>query len=178
MAVKYQEDYGAFIHELYETYSRLIYKEAWKYFDSIYDVEDLVQEVWIKLCQKVDQLYGFSRAQIVSYITTSVKNNAISMMRKQHPECPLEYADNIAYQEAELLNNIMDRKMRIEVFREIWPCVPAGARELLERKYILNESDAEIADAMGISKNSVRMALTRARKTALSVLGEKKSMLM
>lgn len=51
MAVKYQEDYGVFIHELYETYSRLIYKEAWKYFDSIYDVEDLVQEVWIKLCQ-------------------------------------------------------------------------------------------------------------------------------
>lgn len=42
MAVKYQEDYGVFIHELYETYSRLIYKEAWKYFDSIYDVEDLV----------------------------------------------------------------------------------------------------------------------------------------
>lgn len=178
MAVKYQEDYEVFIHELYETYSRLIYKEAWKYFDSIYDVEDLVQEVWIKLCQKIDQLYGFSRAQIVSYITTSVKNNAISMMRKQHPECPLEYADNIAYQEAELLNNIMDRKMRIEAFREIWPCVPAGARELLERKYILNETDAEIADAMRISKNSVRMALTRARKTALSVLEEKKSMLL
>ena len=97
MAVKYQENYGVFIHELYETYSRLIYKEAWKYFDSIYDVEDLVQEVWIKLCQKVGQLYGFSKAQTVSYIITSVKNNAISMMRKQHPECPLEYADNIAY---------------------------------------------------------------------------------
>lgn len=178
MAVKYQEDYGVFIHELYETYSRLIYKEAWKYFDSIYDVEDLVQEVWIKLCQKVDQLYGFSKAQTLSYIITSVKNNAISMMRKQHPECPLEYADNIAYHEVELLNNIVDREMRIEIFRQIWPCVPAGARELLERKYILNESDAEIADAMGIGKNSVRMALTRARKTAFSILEKKKSMLL
>ena len=57
MAERYQEKYDAFIHELYETYSRLIYKEAWKYFDSLYDVEDLVQEVWIKLCQKADQLY-------------------------------------------------------------------------------------------------------------------------
>lgn len=99
-------------------------------------------------------------------------------MRKQHPECPLEYADNIAYHEVELLNNIVDREMRIEIFREIWPCVPAGARELLERKYILNESDAEIADAMGIGKNSVRMALTRARKTAFSILEKKKSMLL
>lgn len=178
MAERYQEKYDAFIHELYETYSRLIYKEAWKYFDSLYDVEDLVQEVWIKLCQKADQLYNFSKAQIVSYIATSVKNNAISMLRKQHPECPLEYADNIAYHEAELLNNIMDRKMRIDAFREIWPCVPAGARELLERKYILNESDAEIADAMGIGKNSVRMALSRARKSAFSVLEEKRSMLL
>ena len=31
MAVKYQEDYGVFIHELYETNSRLIYKEAWMF---------------------------------------------------------------------------------------------------------------------------------------------------
>lgn len=177
MAERYQDNYDAFIRELYETYSRLIYKEAWKYFDSIYDVEDLVQEVWIKLCQKVDQLHDFSKARLVSYIATAVKNNAISMMRKQHKECPLEYADSIAYQEAEFLNNIMDRKMRVEAFRKIWPSVPAGSREILERKYILNESDAEIADAMGIGKNSVRMTLTRARKTALAALEGKISVL-
>lgn len=82
MAELYREDYDAFLHELYETYSRLIYKEAWKYFDSLYDVEDLVQEVWIKLCQKADQLHDFSKARLVSYISTAVKNNAISMLRK------------------------------------------------------------------------------------------------
>lgn len=98
-------------------------------------------------------------------------------MRKQHKECPLEYADSIAYQEAELLNNIMDRKTQVEVFRKVWPSVPANAREILERKYILNESDAEIAEAMGIGKNSVRMALTRARKTALAALKGKISVL-
>lgn len=174
----HRDDNGNAVLELYETYSRLVYKEAWKYFDSASDVDDLAQEVWVKICQKFDQLPNYSKAQLITYLITIVRNTAISMLRKHERDCPLECANNITYNEAELLNSIIDRKIRIEQFQKAWPSVPQTARELLERKYILGETDADIAKSMGIGRNSVRMALTRARKTALSVLEEQKSNLL
>ena len=40
----------------------------------------------------------------------------------------------------------------------------------MEAKYILEKSDKEIADELHIKPQSVRMALTRARKNAIELL--------
>lgn len=163
---------------LYNEYSRFVYKEAWKFHNNTFDVDDLVQEVWLKLCRKVDLLTGYSSAQLNAYLSVVVRNTAISSARKRHIHLSLDEADNIPYFEAEALHDNIDRLIRIQVFRQLWPSVPPQARELLERKYILQESDAEIAYEMGIHKNSVRMYLTRARKTAHAILSQHREALL
>lgn len=45
-------------------------------------------------------------------------------------------------------------------------------RVLLEGKYLLHRSDAELAEILGCQTDSVRMKLTRARRTALKMLRE------
>lgn len=169
----YKDDPEAFFNWLYETYSQFVYKEAWKYYNNSFDVEDLVQEVWLRLCRKGDLLCTYSKSQLFAYIAVSVKNNAISLVRKQNKDIPLEFADYITYDEVEIINDLIDRQMRIEEFRKVWSLVPEHERELLERKYYLLETDEEIAKTMGINKNSIRMSLSRARKKALSVLSKK-----
>lgn len=159
-------------YDFYERYQRFIFNEAWKYRSTLPDVEDLVQEVWGSLCSKIDLLLTLSHNQVLVYLSTSVRNTAITLSRKVLSTLPLEYAEKIAYDEAALLNAIMDRRLRIAAFRKVWMAVPSRERELLERKYILLESDAEIAHALGIQASSVRMALTRARKLAFSILQE------
>lgn len=48
-----------------------------------------------------------------------------------------------------------------------------GRRQLLENKYVLNMSDAEIASALGVKPSSVRMLLTRARSKARKAIEKK-----
>ena len=53
-----------------------------------------------------------------------------------------------------------------DVLWRVWP-------QLLEDKYVLNMSDAEIASALGVKPSSVRMLLTRARSKARKAIEKK-----
>lgn len=158
--------------QFYETYSKFVYKEAWTYCQTLDETEDLTQDVWVKLCEKESLLTTLSPKQHFVYLSTTVRNMAISLSRKQKETLPLEYAEKYGYNESERLIEALDRKLSIEHFRAEWPKVPQPAKEVLERKYILLESDKEIAQNMKIAPASVRMYLTRARKTALTVLNK------
>lgn len=163
-----------FLDSCYTNYSLYVYKLAWQYSGPKLEVDDLVQEVWIRLCTKADKLATQTPAQQLAYISTTIRNTAISLMRQQQMEVSLDAVYGIGHNEADILNDILDRRISIQHFRQLWPKVPQPARELLERKYLLDESDVQIARAMGIGTNSVRMYLSRARKIALSVLGDHK----
>ena len=163
--------------QFYYEYRLFVYKLAWQHCDGKTDAEDLAQEVWEKLCTKEKVLFAYSKKQQIAYISAVVRNTAVSFARKEKKTCPLDQAYNLGYNEANILNEVMDRQMKAEIFYRIWPSVPESIRELLERKYLLLESDAEIAAAMGIGKNSVRMYLSRARKTACAILSKYKNML-
>lgn len=156
----------------YGAYSQFVYQQAWKYTSNPSEVEDLVQDVWLKLYLKCELLYSYSEKQQLSYIAVTARNTAISNARRNHHTCSMDSLTNLSWNSTELLDDLYDRQIRMETFRTAWPHVPAAARELLERKYILMESDDEIAQAMAISRNSVRMYLTRARKQAYNVLSQ------
>lgn len=175
--VSAQERYE-FLEQCYDRYRLYVYKLAWQFGNPKIEVEDLVQEVWAKLCTKADKLILQSSEQQLAYISATVRNTAISLTRQRQIEVPLENAYGISYNEADVLNCILDRRLSARRFQQIWPHIPQSARELLERKYLLDESDTEIARAMGIGTNSVRMYLSRARKTALAVLLEYKEQLI
>lgn len=157
---------------LYDAYSRYVYKLAWQHCTHPEDVEDLVQEVWVKICANPYPLDGLTKGQQLFYLSTAVRNTAISMSRNASENCPLDAVYGMGYNGAEILNRMLDRRVSVQQFRKLWPQVPQAARELLERKYFLEESDEEIARALGISARSVRMYLTRARRLALSTLEE------
>ena len=164
--------------KLYEEYNQYIYKLAWQHACRNVEVDDLVQEAWLKICGKTLHISQLQKPQQLAYLAAVVRNTACSFSRSTSHEVPLEYADKLTYCEAEILNRILDRKISIELFRKVWPCVPIASRTILERKFILNESDEEIAYVLGINKNSVRMYLSRAKKSALSVLNEYKDALL
>lgn len=163
----YRGDQEAFFEWFYETYKRFVYKEASRYYENPSDIEDLTQEVWLSVGSQGKQLSTCTSAQHFSYLATVVRNKAISLLRKRHETLPLEYANNLSVDAFENLLTQIDRENAMVKFRKMWADVPAAERELLERKYFLQETDAEIAETMGIQKNSVRMALSRARKKAL-----------
>lgn len=164
--------------QLYEEYRLYVHKLAWQYSNPNSEVDDLIQDVWVKICEKAILVSQLEKKQQLVYLSTVVRNTVYSASRMRVNFEPLETVSGLEYYETEVLNRILDRKLSIDRFRQIWPYVPEDARVVLERKYVLGESDAQIAAAMGIHKNSVRMYLSRARKIAWAVLGEYKDLLL
>lgn len=53
--------------------------------------------------------------------------------------------------------------------RIIWPKLDERSKYLLESRYLLEKSNQEMAQYLGIKPESIRMALTRARKNAVQL---------
>ena len=103
--------------------------------------------------------------------TIAYKNTIREIARKQNVViCSLEQIAEPAYDGTRILEQMQDKWMKQEYFQATWALVDADTRELLERKYWLDETDEQIASAMNISKDSVRMYLSRARRKALFIL--------
>ena len=57
-------------------------------------------------------------------------------------------------------------KLELDALAQVWPRLDENTRWLLEARYILDYSDGELARELGVKPDSVRMALTRARRKA------------
>ncbi|MFQ7402031.1 MAG: RNA polymerase sigma factor, partial [Neglectibacter sp.] len=101
----------------------------------------------------------------------------INYMRKQGRTdgrcCSLEEQEeqDMAIPEPSLDERIMLAEQK-ERLMQIWSSLPEEDRLLLEGKYILGYTDAELADMLGCKKSSVRMKLTRARRRAFQLMTE------
>lgn len=65
------------------------------------------------------------------------------------------------------------KKEDLEALSRIWTQLDERTRYLLEGYYILNLPAAEMARELNVKPASLRMALTRARKTAYQLLQDK-----
>lgn len=163
-------DKELFSSRLYDQYGKFVLKEAWKYCSNVQDVEDLTQEIWEKMSAKSETLQQYSHEQLCAYLAVSVRNQAVSSARKKKDKYSLDVVENITYNETDILDEYLDREYKKNAFYKYWQLVPQPSKELLERKYLLHETDQEIGHAMNMSPDSVRMALSRARKKAFATL--------
>lgn len=163
----YGEDFFTCFYEQYKGY---LYKLAWDHSPAKQDACDLAQTVWEKLLRHESKLRELSHEQRLGYIATTIINTVREDARKRRNDiCSLETVQLLTPGGIEYICHRFDRAVSHREFLRLWPLVDASARELLERKYFLEESNEEIAHAMGISPNSVRMYLTRAKRSAASV---------
>lgn len=172
-------DRDSFLLWLYEQYSDYIYKLAWDLCSEPQDIDDLVQTIWEKLINKEQVLQTLDKPQQLNYISKTLKNTLREdARRKKLLTCSLDSVVKCRSDPIDLIDDAIDQAIQLRVFREVWPQINEDIRELLERKYDLNETDEEIARSMGIKPASVRTYLSRARKQARKILNEHKHSLL
>lgn len=178
LSIENDED-RAFMTDLYINYHLLMYHEIKKFVSSNWTADDLVNDVLINLIDKVALLKTLDAKRLASYIAITSKNVARNYIRKQRRTrevilSDIESSDSLKNDGVEsiVLTNLM-----LEQLHNIWSQLSDDTQELLERKYILRESDSEIARAFQVKTSSIRMKLSRARKEALELLSNSKSTL-
>lgn len=164
-----------FMARLYLDYKMLMFSSVKKIINDQWVAEDLIQDVLVKLIDKVDLLRTFEPRRLAAYIVAACKNHARNYIRvlkrdtvASFDELPQEPADSFS------LEDLVIKSMQIEKLRDGWSSLPEDYQEVLERRYILFQTDEEIAEAIGGKPASVRMKLTRARKAALALIEPQK----
>lgn len=163
-----------FMTMLYQKYNRLIYHEIFQIVSDTWVAEDLMQEVFIKLIERLEELRCKDRNHLVNYVISAAKNSARNYLRdsNRYVELPFDEQSDLAdptfnrdkIEMRLVLESDLDRLTRI------WPRLDGRSRYLLDAYYILKKSTPEMALDLGVKSSSVRMALTRARRAAYQLL--------
>ncbi len=164
-----------FMTDLYRKYSRLMYATALRCVPSGQDCEDVVQDAVESLCKKVHTLMDLPAHALPVYITYTVRNRAASFMRhrtvvqKHVVEWDGSGLDGCQspVPSPETLVELKEDSARLYA---VWSRMPEQDRELLYRKYVLGQSDEELAEIFRCRKDNIRMKLTRAKRKVIALM--------
>lgn len=167
-----------FFTELYMKHRTLMYGTALKYLKNPFDAEDVVHDAVLKLMDKADVISELESCTLTAYVVYTIRNLSINQLRRQErgrrhladaednlAELPI--ADSSPQPEDVVL--IHERR---DKFVAIWRTLPEDTQALLAGKYLLQQSDRELAEAFGCSPDSIRMKLTRARRQVVARIKE------
>ena len=172
------EDDRAFMEELYICYHRLIYSTIKNIVSDQWAIEDIMQSALVKLIDKIPLLRARATTQRINYIITTAKNTALDYVRKNSRYAPdmsldedfdLEFNSSSAHE----IEDMILKQEAFDALARVWEHLDVRSKYLLEGYYILEKTTPQLAKELGLKPESVRMALSRARKQAYGLIESK-----
>jgi RNA polymerase sigma-70 factor (family 1) len=149
---------------VYELYSHKLFSFVFRILKNDDEAEDIVQEVFVKIWESRDKLTDYKLLN--SYIFTIAYNNSIDLIRKRiHNSKYLEHLkkSSVIYETPSIISEVE--------FNELSSWVEKLIENLPERQkevYLLHREKGltypEIAEQLGISKNTVENHMAKALK--------------
>ncbi len=134
--------------------------------------EDAVQDTFVRCIKHFDKLKALPDDARALYLVTAVKHNALNRRKQSaaHRSIPLDTL-NIIDQTATVEERAI-QTLTVEELKEAFKRLPDSLKDVLRYKYLLDLNDREIAEALGVTKSTVRAYLTRARHAILELCKE------
>ncbi len=139
-----------------------LYRFALRFSRDGEEAEDIVQEVFLKLLKMGDKLDTYRSKEALAFTVTrnlcldrikarhTVSMEQPGVMEKQAPDDPPDVQ--------------LDRKEKVNVIMEIVQRLPETQRTVLHMRDVEGLDYEEIAGAVNMTVNNVRVVLSRARK--------------
>lgn len=139
-----------------------LYRAAFRLMGNAQDAEDMVQEAYLKLWNKRDELADVQHTE--AYCITLVKNLCYDALRRIHPdedgrtpeELPLATDTNTARE--------VEQRDEANQVRRLIGRLPEQQKRVILLRDVNDCSFEEIEQATGLSAVNIRVLLSRARK--------------
>ena len=168
------EDDRRYMEWIFETYHRLMYSYIMELLDDQWGADDVMQECVVKLIDKIDVLRSLSESKRRNYVITAAKNTSISYLRREAIRKGSSYDDwakeCVGTGPEDDPEALILHQAEIEGLQFVWELLDERTRFLLSSRYILEQSFEEMAKELGVSTGSVRMLLTRAKRSAKELI--------
>jgi RNA polymerase sigma factor (sigma-70 family) len=152
---------------LYETYASKMYGLCYRYVKDSMEAEDVLVTAFMKVFEKIDQFKN--EGSFEGWIRRIVVNEALSCLRRNRTmylETELEQVDYDPNYKT--LTDHLEAEDLIQLVNEL----PAGYRVIFNMYAIDGYSHKEIAASLGISENTSKSQLSRARTYLQKMLKE------
>jgi RNA polymerase sigma-70 factor (ECF subfamily) len=146
--------------------SHRIFRYANRLLGNEHDAEDVVQEIWMKLWERRDQLGNIKSMEAFAYRMT--RNLCLDKIKLKKPT----YYDDreegsFRYEEADISldpQSSLELKDTMERVNQIIGHLPEQQKTLLQMRDVEGLEYEEIADITGLEVNAIRVNISRARK--------------
>lgn len=157
----------AFFQGFYETYKGFLFYAARQYAPD--DCEDIVQDSIVRLMGNVDRLRELSPGSTAKYIALTVRSAYLDAEKRKSRQQEIPTENSIL--EVLIAQDPMPSgQPSSAVLMELKQSLSAKDWLLLEGKYIQGYSQEELGRLIGVSPDSIRMILHRARRKARTIL--------
>lgn len=166
-----------FMKKLYLQYKHIMFATASRYAVNKPDCEDIIHDTIERLCKKVHKLQKLPDYALCTYVITAVKNTAINFQKHKavidRYNLPLDDGKFEHMESARALpEHLLELKEQWDRLGRAWNQLAEEDQTLLFRKYVLGESNEELAEWLHCQKDSVRMRLTRVRRKVTLIMEE------
>lgn len=163
----------ALMEYIFNSYQRLMYQTIFQIVKDPWLTEDLMQSTIETLINCIERFRNLNKTALTGYVATASRNIAISYLRSTQRKHQLVIDDWSAAEEQPVNDTpevLLLKKEEMETFISVWNKIDERSRFILHGRYVLKKTYAEIGEMLGVKPDSARMAVTRARRTALSQL--------
>ena len=165
------DDGQSIICEIYEKHHRRMLYTATNILGSARG-EEAVHDVFVKLIEKFDKNNISNLADKPGlFFVIVVRNHSLDLLKRENATASLDDEDSDMFisslvdPETALLDN-EGHDMLVALIRRMKPTI----RQILEYKYIVEYSNKEIAEIMGISQSAVSSRIDKAKKRLREML--------
>lgn len=142
-------------------YHQKLYRIAYRIVQDAANAEDIVQDTFIKLWNKRDEMENVDNTEAFAIII--LRNTSLDHLRKTKNDCYTDYDTNMP--ETVSLPKQIELQDEAEKIKYLINKLPDQQRQVMIMKHWDDYSDEEIEQATGLSAGNIRVILSRARKT-------------
>lgn len=167
-------------HELVSRHTRRVFGVAYRFTGRVDEAEDLTQEVFVKVYQKLDR-YRDEQGAFTTWLTAIARNQAIDLYRRRREERQRRVDDperiDVTPSGASGPQADVERKERVELVRSGLRALPPDLREPLMLCDIRGLSYQEAAETLEIPLGTVKSRINRGRlELARRLMGRRQAM--
>lgn len=149
---------------LYDTFAPMMLGVCMRYCRDRDEAEDVLQEAFIKVFLNLHSYRG--EGSLAGWIKRVIVNHAINYINKKNKAAKLEKIDEIRETEILVLNDTVDfpDEFNPALLLKLIQDLPAGYRMVFNLHVFEDYGHKEIAEVLGISENTSKTQLFKARR--------------
>lgn len=151
--------------QFYESYSPILFGVCRRYVKNQQDAEDVMVTGFFKIFTKINQYNG--QGSFEGWMKRIMVNESLMFLRKHNMNLSFELNDN------QIQTNVLpDSDIRAKDIMSLLDYLPIGYRTIFNLYVIEGFKHQEIADKLGISVNTSKSQLIKARKKLQSFINK------